>query len=317
MELLSSLKEIQAAQKNRIDGKNAVFYAVLFMLKKKPRSTGLKFIHTIWSHFFAPQIMTKYKLRKRPVAWIDHPLDKKIPFQPHHVSIYLSFTSLWIKSIAFVYREFGKQSLRDIVNFVENLTSLYLESAKVYLQNQSTTNRPRYIGGIYFKVIHLFDPHLHCIPSLHVEIVGLNYTFISKLIDKYAENPADYQAEKDYLWRQAVLITDSILLIKQHSVSCVAAGLFTLTTNSYPFEHKDAYQIIEALFTGPGNTLTHGNEIRDYIKKLYEHFLAENRTKTSAKVLVDFLKAYPRTKQDDPTDPVFSFSSKSSRKNLA
>src|SRR6056297_2361133 len=313
MDLLSSLKEIQATQKNRISGKNTVFYVCLFMLKKRTRACGLHFIHTIWSHFFAPQLMRKYKLRKRPVAWVDHPLDNKIPFQPHHVSIYLSFTSLWIKSISFVYREFGRQSLHDIIQFVEKLNSLYLESAKVYLQIQSTTNRPRYIGGLYFKVIHLFDPHLHCIPSLHVEIVSLNYTFISSVIDKYAKDPAMYKTEKDYLWRQAVLITDSILLIKQHSVNCVAAGLFTLSSNNYPFEEKDAYLIIDTLFTGSGNTLSAGNEIRDYIHKLYQHFLEEHRSKTNAKVLVDFLHAYPQKKQGTPRDPVFSQKAPASR----
>lgn len=306
MDLLSSITEIKAIQKNRIEGKNALFYGLLFLSKKKTRSTGLNFLHTIWSHFFAPQLMTQYKLRRRPVAWVDHPLDKKIPFKPHHVSIYLSFTSLWIKSIGFIYREFGRQSLNEIIKFVEALTSLYLESSKVFLQIQSTTNRPRYVGGFYFQVIHLFDPHLHCIPSLHVEIVCLNYTFMSNIIDKFAENPAEYQREKDYLWRQAVLITNSILLIKQHSVNCVAAGLFTLTSNNYPFEEKDSFQMIDALFTGSGNTLPAGDEIRRYIHKLYNHFLEENRSKTSAKVLVDFLRAYPRKKQRTPRDPVFS-----------
>lgn len=305
MELLSSLKEIQKAQKNLIEGKNTVFYALLFLLKKKTRSIGLSFLYTIWSHFFAPQLMTQYKLRKRPVAWVDHPLDKKIPFQPHHVSIYLSFTSLWIKSIAFIYREFGKQALPDIILFVKQLTSLYLESAKVYLQIQSTTNRPRYIGGFYFKVIHLFDPHLHCIPSLHVEIVGLNYSFICSLIDKYARDPAGYKREKDYLWRKAVLITNSILLIKQHSVSCVAAGLFTLTANNFPFDAEDAEKVISALFTGTGNTLPAGDEIRSYIRTLYYHFIDEHRSKASSKVLVDFLSAYPREKQDTLYDPIF------------
>ncbi|MDZ7792680.1 MAG: hypothetical protein U5P10_03015 [Spirochaetia bacterium] len=125
------------------------------------------------------------------------------------------------------------------------------------------------------------------------------------IIDNFAENPAEYQREKDYLWRQAVLITDSILLIKQHSVNCVAAGLFTLTSNDFPFEEKDAYQIIDTLFTGTGNTLPVGEEIRSYIHKLYQHFLEEHRSKTNAKVLVDFLRAYPQKKQDTPRDPVF------------
>lgn len=297
MVLLSSLKESQKAQKNRIQSKNAIFYAVLFLLKKKTRKPGMRFLHVIWSHFFAPQVMTKYKLRKRPIVWVDHPLDKKIPFQPHYVAIYLGFTHLWVKSIAFLYREFGRPALPHIVTFVRLLTSLYYESAKVYLQVQSTTNRPRYLGNFYFKVIHLLDPHLHCIPSLHVAIVGLTYSYIRSAIETLAPVPADYRTEIDYLWRKAVLITNSILFIKQHSVNCVSAGLFTLSSNKFGFSHQTAYQVIDDLFTGAGNTLPDSDELRTYIRELYEYFNRENKTKPSAQVLVDFLKGYDSLSQ--------------------
>lgn len=293
MELLSSLKESRKAQQNRIQSKNAIFYAALFLLKKRTRKPGIKLLRVIWSHFFAPQIMTKYRLRSRPVVWVDHPLDKKIPFQPHHVAIYLSFTHLWVKSIAFLYREFGQAALPHIVTFVRLLTSLYYESSKVYLQVQSTTNRPRYLGNFYFKVIHLFDPHLHCIPSLHVAIVGLTYSYIRTAVESLASNPSDCQSEIDYLWRKAVLITDSILFIKQHSVNCVSAGLFTLSSNKFGFSRQTAYQVIDALFTGTGNTLPDSEEIRAYIRDLYDRFNKENEKKPSAQVLVDFLKGYP------------------------
>ncbi|MDY7027396.1 MAG: hypothetical protein SVR04_03765 [Spirochaetota bacterium] len=292
MERLSSLKQNRKLLKNRIKPKNAVLYAMLFLLKKETRSAGFKFLHTIWAYFFAPQIMTKYHIKNRPVVWVDHELDRKIPFQPHHVAIYLSFTHLWVKSAAFLYREFGKKALPYIAGFINNLGSLYRESAKVYLQIQSTTNRPRYLGSFYFKVIHLLDPHLHCIPSLHVGVVGFTYSRISRLIQELADDPAQYQPEIDYLWRQTILITDSILFIKQHSVNCVSAGLFTLTSNNYGFSEQQAHKVIDAMFTGEGNTLDAAEELRVYIRSLYEYFLKENRTKSSARVLVDFLKNY-------------------------
>ncbi|HDQ13610.1 MAG TPA: hypothetical protein ENN41_02205 [Sediminispirochaeta sp.] len=297
MDLLSSLHEAQASQENRIKNKNAYFFFVYFLLKKETRGAGFRVLHTIWSYFFLPQILTKYKIKPRPVVWVDHPLDQKIPFRPQFVAIYLSFTHLWIKSIAFLYREFGDRSLPYIVDFLEKLISLYRESAKVYLQVQSTTNRPRYLCNFSFKLIHLFDPHLHCVPSLHVEIVGLTYSAISRTVDELAEYPRRYQKEKDYLWRKMILITNSILFIKQHSVNCVSAGLFILSQERFGFDQKLSYRVIDQLFTGPGNTLEEGDEIRRYIRRLYSQFHEQGAGTPKAKVLVDFLETYPSKKK--------------------
>jgi hypothetical protein len=125
-----------------------------------------------------------------------------------------------------------------------------------------------------------------------VGVVGFTYSRISRLIQELADDPAQYQPEIDYLWRQTILITDSILFIKQHSVNCVSAGLFTLTSNNYGFSEQQAHKVIDAMFTGEGNTLDAAEELRVYIRSLYEYFLKENRTKSSARVLVDFLKNY-------------------------
>jgi len=293
MERLSSLKKDRAFFNNRIKHKNAIQHAFLFLIKKETRSAGLRLLHTIWAYFFAPQIMTKYHIKPRPVVHVDHKLDQKIPFQPHHVSIYLTFTHLWVRSIAFLYREFGSESLPHISDFIKAIDTLYKESAKVYLRVQSTTNRPRYLGGFYFKLIHLLDPHLHCIPSLHVGIVGLTYTRITSLIEQLADDPERYKPEMDYLWEQTVLITDSILFIKQHSVNCVSAGLFTLTSNNCGFSEARAYKVINAMFTGKGNTLEAAEEVREYIRDLYTIFLKRNEVLTSAEVLIEFLENYP------------------------
>jgi hypothetical protein len=295
MKAMNTFRDIsfqRRLRRNRIKGKNAVFNIINFLLKKKTRGPALHFIHTVYTYFFLPQFQTKFKIKTRPVVWVDHELDRKIPFSPHHVETYLSFTHLWIKSLAFVYRQFGRQVLPDIVDFVKGIDTLYQESARVYTRIQSTTDRPHDVGGFYFKVIHLFDPHLHCIPSLHVCVVGYTYVKIREIVARYAEKPEDFEEEIDYLWRQTIHIADSILFIKQHSVNCVSAGLFTLTAGNYGFTIDHARKVIRALFSQRGRTLEAAEELRSFISELYEHFLEEHREKSQAQVLLDFLRNY-------------------------
>jgi hypothetical protein len=279
---------------NRIEGKNAIFNVVNFLIKKKTRGPALKFVHTVYTTFFLPQFQTKFAIKPRPVVWVDHELDRKIPFIPHHVETYLGFTHLWIKSLAFLYRQFGHRIIPEIVEFVRAIDRLYQESAKVYTRIQSTTDRPRDVGGFYFKVIHLLDPHLHCVPSLHVCVVGFTYVKIKEILTRYAERPEDYDAEVEYLWRKAIHITDSILLIKQHSVNCVSAGLFTLTSGNFGFTREHAHLVTRALFAEPGRTIDSAEEVRRFIADLYEHFMEEHREKPHEQVLLDFLYHYPQ-----------------------
>jgi hypothetical protein len=224
---------------------------------------------------------------------VDHELDDKIPFSPHHVETYLSFTHLWIKSLAFLYRRFGRQVIPDIVDFVRGLDRLYKESAGVYTHIQSTTNRPHDVGGFYFKVIHLLDPHVHCVPSLHVCVVGYTYVKVREILERHGESLEEFDAELDYLWRQTIHITDSILFIKQHSVNCVAAGLFTLTNSGdYGFTRSHAEQVVAALFSNPGRRIEQAEEVREFITELYRRFNRELERSSHAGVLLDFLYHY-------------------------
>ncbi len=295
MKTMKQLKNvIQHKGKNRIERKNAVFNTINFLLKHKTRAPALRLAHTIYTYFFLPQFQTKFAIKPRPVVWVDHKLDKKIPFTPRHVETYLSFTSLWIKSLSFIYRQFGRRALPDIIEFVGALDTLYKESAKVYTRIQSTTDRPHDVGGFHFKVIHLLDPHLHCIPSLHVCVVGFTYVKIHEILARHTANLDVYTPELNYLWQRTIHIADSILLIKQHSVNCVAAGLFTLTSGDYGFTHDHARQVVQALFTQPGRTISAGDEVRGFIASLYEQFLEEHREKSPSQVLLDFLYHYPQ-----------------------
>lgn len=277
---------------NRISDKSAVLGAVTFILRKETGRAALGTAATIFRHFFIPQFGRKFGLIKTPVVNVDHPLDDTIPFNPHHVKLYLSFTHLWIRSIFFIYREFGKPALPAIRNYIREIGSLYSESSKVYYRCMSTTDRPRKVGGFYFKVIHVFDPHLLCVPSLHVEVVNLNYLKISGMIDRFAGGSGEYEAEKAYLWDQAVTITDSILFIKQHSVNCVAAGLFVLSSGGWDFPAVLARRVIDELFTGVENRLESGTEVKEYIRGLYDRFVAEGEERPFDEVLEAFLLSY-------------------------
>jgi hypothetical protein len=279
----------------KIASKNAILSAVILLGKRKTRPAALRVIGAITSEFFILQFKRKLGLYKIPVIQVDHPLDETIPFSPHHVKIYLTFTHLWLKSLLFLYREFGERALPEIADFLDEIALLYRESGKVYRKRMSTTYRPKNIGGPYFRVIHTFDPHLLCIPSLHVEIVFYNFLVITRIIDHLAEDPDRYLPEKKYLWEQAILITDSILFIKQHSVNCVSAGLFTLNNLNIGFTRELGHTIIAELFTGKGNELETAEEIKEYVRHLYDRLLERVETGDFADpedVLVEFLDYY-------------------------
>ena len=60
-------------------------------------------------------------------------------------------------------------------DFIYTMGDLYAFAAEVYKRNMSTTKRPFYIARPRFFVIHMLDPHLMCIPSLHVMVVIHTY----------------------------------------------------------------------------------------------------------------------------------------------
>ncbi|WP_020611420.1 hypothetical protein [Sediminispirochaeta bajacaliforniensis] len=284
---------------NRISKQPAVLGALIFMTRKKSFKAAFRVVHVIVRHFFLPQFARKFRLVKTPVVNVDHPLDRKIPFSPKQVKLYLSFTHLWIRSLLFLYREFGEVVLQDISDYVDGISELYLESAKIYRRCMSTTDRPQHVGGLYFRLIHLSDPHLLCVPSLHVEIVSYNFHKICDIIDRYAKDPTLYEKEKRYLWEQAISITDSILFLKQHSVNCVAAGLFVLSSGKSRVSPELARKVITNLLSKPDNGIGAAEEIRNYILALYNRFEKEGEKNPVDKVLLNFLYTYDRNAAAD------------------
>ena len=266
------------------------------------RTTGLRCIASIFKNFFFSQYRAAFLPGLVPVSPVDHPLDKKIPFLPGKVNTYLDFTAFWIRTIGFLLGNCGRTALEPVRNFMETMGSLYAFAAEVYRKNLSTTERPFYISHPKFLLIHTVDPHLMCIPSLHVMIVICTYTLFADIILKLgAAKKFAFQAEE--LRRGAMAITEAVLYIKQHSVNCISAAMYAMTCfEPRLFPVNEAGRFADKIFRdskipGEKDSLL----IREHILSLYRSFLAQGEeagyipggNNTGAdwkKPLLDFLK---------------------------
>jgi len=228
------------------------------------------------SEFFIPQFMTKLGLSKTPVVSVDHPLDDTIPFDPTYVHIYLNFYPFWIRCAYFLYKEFGKETLSDVRDFMQSVAGLYYEAGQIYRRCQSTTRRPKYIKTAKFKLLHAVDPHLHCIPSLHVLLVVHTYMTIPTLIDKYSGNKSSkYAPQKEYIYNTAIEITESILYMKQHSVNCVPAALYFMSKLTPDFTAEKAHSFIDDLFLSDEKSPVTGGVIKEFFRSQYDAMMTE------------------------------------------
>ena len=263
------------------------------------RITALRCIASILKNFFLLQYRAALNPGIVPVTRVDHPLDNKIPFLPCKVNLYLDFVASWVRSIGFLLRikKPGRRALESVRYFMESMGSLYAWAAQVYEKNMSTTNRPFYIQNLHFLVIHIADPHLLCIPSLHVMIVIRTYTLMRK-IWRDAGDELLFAPQVNELYSGALAITEAVLFIKQHSVNCIPAAMYTMTRfDESLFPPDEAERFAADLFQktkkpGPADA----DEIRKHIVSIYRRFLAQGEAAGSdwTKPLLDFLIELPK-----------------------
>jgi hypothetical protein len=277
---------------NRISKLNVVFAAFIFLMKKETRKTSIKFIGTIIAKFFVPQFQSRLRLKKRMVVNVDHELDKLIPFSADYIKIYMGFSHLWIRSVFFIYLEFGNRSLLYINKYINSVAQLYKNGYEVSNRCQSTTTRPGSGRNIPLRLIHWADPHLHCVPSLHVMIVCFNQLKIQSIISALAGGIEGYEEELAYLENQAIQITNSILYMKQHSINCIPAGLFALSAECQEFNDEYAFHLIAELKKLNIDSIGRFEEITSYIIDLYTDFQKLSKSNSNKKILIDFLLKY-------------------------
>ncbi|AEF81452.1 hypothetical protein [Leadbettera azotonutricia] len=262
------------------------------------RGPGIKCIVSIFTNFFLLQYRAAFFKGRYPVARADHPLDEKIPFTPRKVNIYLDFVAFWVRVIGFLLRHYGRQGLEPAKELIESIGKLYKKAAGVYGVCFSTTNRPFYLARPRFVIIHATDPHLMCIPSLHVMVVIHTYTLFRELIRRLG-GEAQFAPQIEEMRKGALDITEAVLYVKQHSVNCIPAAMYAMTCfDSALFTPEEARGFCAELFlNAPSITKTDGDAIRAHILSLYQRFIAEGEKSEKWETpLLDFLFSLPKAK---------------------
>jgi len=285
------------------------FFKSIFTPSLRP--AFLKCVPSIFFNFFYFQFKSAFLPGRVPVTKVDHPLDKKVPFVPSWVTIYLDFVSFWVRVISFYLRRYRRRAYIPMRDFLKSMGNLYAFTAQVYTKNLSTTKRPFYIARPRFFLIHLMDPHLMCVPSLHIMVVINTYLVFEDTAKRLGgEEKLKEQIQEMKLG--ALAISQAILYVKQHSVNCIPAALYAMTCfNPKLFPPEEAEAFTARLFSPPppaceltakmrehpsaapaGKILEEDKvEIRKHILTLYRRFLAEGKTAQSwEEPLVAFLR---------------------------
>ncbi|GHV92992.1 hypothetical protein AGMMS50268_34950 [Spirochaetia bacterium] len=279
----------------RVAGVSVIGTAFRIFTTAPLRPVALGCIKSIVYNFFFCQYRAALFPGKIPVSRVDHQLDEKIPFTPDWIGVYLDFVAFWIRSLGFLLNTCRKKpqgewpaALTGVREFLKSMGALYGFAAEVYQKNLSTTRRPFYIRRPRFILIHAFDPHLMCIPSLHVMVVIRTYTKFAAILRSLGDGET-YSEQIAELKRGALDITEAILYVKQHSVNCVAAAMYAMTCfDAELFPRSEAEDFVSRLFTedtldaplSPAQKLPKidqrdGEIIRNHIETLYRRFLLE------------------------------------------
>jgi hypothetical protein len=270
-----------------------------------------KCVLSIFLNFFIRQYRSVMFPGRIPVAKVDHPLDEKIPFVPSWITIYLDFIGFWIRTITFFLRRYGRRVYKLIGEFIAHIGKLYAYAAEIYRENLSTTKRPFYIAHPRFILIHLLDPHLMCIPSLHVMVAIYTYKMFARIAKQLGEEEK-LREQIDEMKQGALAICQAVLYTKQHSVNCIPAALYAMVCfcpDLFPPEEAEDFtsllfspapspdkappgsRVHPAFAPSPKLNETVQEEIKSHILALYRRFLAEGKTaKSWGEPLVNFLR---------------------------
>ncbi|MDR3335985.1 MAG: hypothetical protein LBT16_02165 [Treponema sp.] len=240
------------------------------------RKAGIKCFTTICHRFFLFQYKAAFFPGRIPVTAVDHPLDREIPFSSRWVTVYLDFVAFWVRTVGFFLTRYGRKAIEPAADFLSSMGRLYCFASEIYRKNLSTTNRP-FCPKPRFVMIYAADPHLLCIPSLHVMIVIRTYTKFRDMIRKMGKEDENAGPIEE-LYRGALDITEAILYVKQHSVNCIPAAMYTMTCfEPTLFGEEEAVLFASHLFLRNGSPEKSG-DIREYIIARYRRFLEESRS---------------------------------------
>jgi len=253
--------------------------------------------------FFIPQFENAL-FRRREVVKVDHPLDDSVPFEPGYVKKYLEFIKLWIGSFYTIGRLYGGAAVQGLVSYVDSIRSLYAEAGRVYRTVHTTTTRPSKNYNLRFAVIHATDPHLNCVPSLHVLIVTANWMLAEDLLGRLpplrgrnaSKRGFDASAYIEALRGEALAITESVLFVKQHSVNCIGASLYCLGRFFPLFRGERAEAFVRDLFAAaPGLSPELAEKLRGRMREVRDSLEASFAARPEAgwrAPVMEFIEGY-------------------------
>ena len=263
-----------------------------------------KYIFTILKDFFILQHLQKFHITKRRVINVDTAIDEKIPFVPQKIFVYLSFVSFFVRPIDMLKHNLGlKKAAPYLCVYLKFLTSVYRNAASIYRYTMTTTSRPRYLKTHKFRAIHFFDPHLLCVPSIHVAISAGLYAWFRQFFKTGLFSNEEAEAYLNEIKKQALAIVESVLLVKQHSVNCIPLALYMLTStmNKSFFSAQDAIDFIDSLFIDSTEIdQATRKEIIEYFYYMYDRALLESKYSSDWRLCIqhwleDFAKEQNKT----------------------
>jgi hypothetical protein len=258
-----------------------------------------RWLFLIWEgfhHFFLPQWRSVLWPRHRLVAALSHPLDAEIPFRPREVVTYLGYITFWFKTLRWFYDRIGAPALPDIRRSMDEVFLLYREAGAVYRRCQSTTSTraplPRHP---YFALIYLVDPHLACIPSLHVLLICHNELGAARILRRHGLRGEEARRLREAVRAEALRIVEAVLLVKQHSLIDVAPSLFLLTALFPEYRREEVADFVGQLFSGWRVPEPVKARMRAEILDGYDEFLSEWRRRGACghrELILEFLGRY-------------------------
>ena len=239
----------------------------------------MKCVHTAMRKFFMLQFSVKLKIRKIPVVHVDNELDKTVPFEPERISTYLDFIHSLARPLGFCLTRFNRKERAKIAaDVLTELRNCYETAYHVYSFSMSTTDRPNYKKDRHFRLIHALDPHLMCVPSLHVSIMIMAWIFYREIFNTPTFNDEEKEFYTNQIFGSAKAITETVLYVKQHSVNCIPAAIYMMTIMLKDrFTLNDAIYFIDNLFKESTDIPQQDKErIHSHIHITFEKFLLEN-----------------------------------------
>jgi hypothetical protein len=270
-----------------------------WLLIARPRfgKRGLRLFATMVRRYILPQFTAH--LRER-VA-LDTELDAAVPFDDSWLPCYMGFIRLWQGSLGWLHLRFGDRALPEMEGFLEGLESLFLEAAKVFALRDSTlAGRPGPRLRPVSLLIHAFDRNAFCFPSLHVMIVRYTHLRLAGAVSRLCAEDGACPAELAYLEERALRIVESIIHVKQHSLSDIPAALFLLHSlggkNGLPDADRESdRRFLEALFRQESHG-RNGMRLRGFMQALYDRLharlAAEGGGRGAPEALAGFLGSY-------------------------